>query len=56
MSQIVAAGPDHAAMLRAYEARLEHALPFREDAQLLRELGAERLAASSTRYMALSLA
>lgn len=28
-------------MLRAYEARLERALPFREDAALLRELGAE---------------
>jgi len=41
MSQIAAAGTDLAAMLRAFEARLEGALPFREDAALLRELGAE---------------
>jgi anti-anti-sigma regulatory factor len=36
-----AAGPDLAVMLRAFDARLERALPFREDAALLRELGAE---------------
>jgi anti-anti-sigma regulatory factor len=38
---MAAAGPDLAVMLRAFEARLERALPFREDAALLRELGAE---------------
>jgi anti-anti-sigma regulatory factor len=38
---MAAAGPDLAVMMRAFEARLERALPFREDAALLRELGAE---------------
>jgi anti-anti-sigma regulatory factor len=41
MSQIASKGADLAAMLAAFEARLEGALPFREDAALLRELGPE---------------
>jgi hypothetical protein len=42
MSQsFLGSSPDVDAMLRGFEARIEHSVPFREDAELLRELRAE---------------